>query len=116
MTWNYIKHSGNEYEHISIAERALGKKLPSGVVVHHVNGDGCDNRPNNLVILQSKAEHNTLHRRARAFDATGNADSLKCVYCKEWDQPENMYVRQRPRSGIEARHRACHAHANRRSA
>jgi len=116
MSWNYIKHSDNRYEHITVAENAIGRTLPVGAVVHHVNGDGLDNRPENLVILQSKSEHNILHRRERALDATGDPDALKCVYCKEWDNPENMYVRQRPRSGIEARHRACHTHANRRTA
>jgi hypothetical protein len=30
------------YEHIVLAERALGKPLPAGAEVHHVNGDKSD--------------------------------------------------------------------------
>ncbi len=115
MTWNYKKHAGNVYEHHLVAASALGKDLPSGVVVHHVNGDGRDNRPENLVILQSKAEHNTLHRRQRALDACGNPDFVRCEYCKEYGDPESddVYSAFRPNGHIRARHRSCHAEANR---
>jgi hypothetical protein len=50
-------------EHILVVEAALGKYLPTGAVVHHVNGVRTDNRPDNLVICQDNNYHFLLHNR-----------------------------------------------------
>lgn len=59
-TWGYVN------EHILVAERAFGRRLPKGVVVHHVNEQGHDNRNENLVICENQAYHALLHTRMRA--------------------------------------------------
>lgn len=51
-------------EHRVIAEKALGKKLPKGVIVHHVDTDRANNANTNLVICTS-AYHAELHERMR---------------------------------------------------
>lgn len=98
--------SGMVNEHILVAEAAIGRELPETAEVHHVNGDRCDNRPENLVICEDHAFHGLLHQRAAAYAACGHAHYRKCVYCKVWCEPSTMAAHQRM-----YRHKACHAAA-----
>lgn len=59
--------------HVIRAERALGKPLPLGAIVHHADGTKGDNAP--LVICQDQAYHLLLHRRMRIVKAGGNPNT-----------------------------------------
>ena len=87
------RYIGNKLAHIVLAEKALGKKLPKGAKIHHVDGNGLNNAPSNLVICPSQVYHNILHRRAEAYEATGMATWVKCGICKTWDDPINLFVK-----------------------
>ena len=52
---------GCVYEHIIIAEQKLGRYLKDSEVVHHIDFNGLNNDPNNLLILQDTSEHTKLH-------------------------------------------------------
>ena len=59
--YKYVSVDGHKIaEHRLIVQEREGKKLTSNEVVHHVNGDRFDNRPENLVVV-SRAEHRRLH-------------------------------------------------------
>lgn len=84
------KNHERTYEHVTVAERVLGKPLPPGAIVHHVDGNPANNAPSNLVICPDQAYHLLLHVRQRAIEACGNPNYRKCMVCKRWDDPKNM--------------------------
>ena|SRR3990170_8467602 len=77
-------------EHILVAEKALGKFLPIGSEVHHLNKNGFENIGNNIIICQDNKYHKILELRGRAYYACGHATWRKCRFCKQWDIPENL--------------------------
>jgi len=81
-------------EHFLIVEKVLGRNLKDTEVVHHINEIRDDNRKCNLVILERKM-HPTIHLRMRAYKATGDPNKRKCSFCKEWDDPENLFIKFR---------------------
>lgn len=76
-------------QHGRVAERALGKPLPEGAIVHHINENRADNRPCNLLICTT-AYHNILHRRLRAYKASGHADWRRRYYCRRYSDPREL--------------------------
>jgi len=80
---------GPRKEHIIIAEKALGRSIPVGAVVHHLDG-GKKNRDGNLCILQDQSTHLIIHQRMAAKAACGNPDWRKCPYCQKYGDPETM--------------------------
>lgn len=89
-----------------IAERVLGKPLPTGAEVHHVDENPKNNRNDNLVICPDHSYHRLLHRRTNALNACGNADWRKCNYCKQWDDPANLRIYTYPKCTV-TRHTSC---------
>lgn len=60
-------HKKFQYEHILIAEKALGKPLPADAEIHHWNERRWDNRNENLLVCPDKSYHNLIHKRMKEF-------------------------------------------------
>lgn len=99
--------------HQIIIENIIGRKLPDGACIHHIDGNKQNNDNKNLVVCDSHSYHRLIHAREKILIKCGNANKRKCKYCKEYDYTENMYFNKSGRSHF---HRKCAAehHRNRK--
>jgi hypothetical protein len=96
-------------EHVLIAEKALGHKLPKGTEVHHFDLNGSNNDCTNLVICEDKSYHKLLHVRQRIATAGGdpNCDSW-CTRCGEIKPRSCFGPLARTQNGLAPTCRDCH--------
>jgi len=96
------------------AERALGKPLPAGAVVHHADGSMRHDAP--LVICQSEAYHTLLHARMRVKAAGGNPNTDKiCGRCGEVKHRESFGVCRAKSDGLNYLCLSCNAQRSARN-
>lgn len=105
--YRLVGKAGHDLEHRLIAQRVIGKPLPKGSIVHHINGDSLDNRKENLVICPNQDYHKLIHYREEALKHSGNANYKKCFVCKQYDDPKNLSTLSTRR--YTSYHKACWA-------
>jgi len=64
-----------KYIHREVMEKKLGRKLKKSEIVHHINKNKLDNRPENLKLFTNAGFHISIEHTGR--DASGNFKSLK---------------------------------------
>lgn len=68
-----VKRDGKlTYEHIVLAEQALGKSLPKGAIVHHTSARDDNHGYCKLVVCPSQDYHLLLHRRMKELGYENN--------------------------------------------
>jgi hypothetical protein len=76
-------------------EKAIGRELHLGAIIHHVNGIKNDNRPGNLVVCPNEKYHRMLHVRAQALKECGRKDYRKCYYCQIYDDINKLIIQEK---------------------
>jgi len=110
--YKYVRPGGKTKGlHIVMAEKAIGKTLPKGARVHHVDYNKANNICTNLVICPSHEYHMLLHRRTDALNACGHADWRRCVRCGKYGNPEQMssYQSKQKNTAAQYQHHECNA-------
>lgn len=107
--YKYITIDGvQREEHRVIMERTLGRPLKSSEIVHHINGNKLDNRPENLVVT-TISEHRKLHAKTedkRTCKRCGRSMMIHgrglCITCYSWAREHGKlgdYPTERRRDG-----------------
>lgn len=88
--WMILTEEGRRYEHRAIMEKLLNRKLLRSEHIHHKDGNGLNNSPENLELLTAK-EHYKCHIKERTKSQFIFARELKegqwawnydcCVIC-----------------------------------
>jgi len=109
--------------HVHVMEKILGVRLPQGAVVHHINGNRIDNRPENLLLCKNQSEHIKIHAATRIKKAGGNPEKDKiCSRCKQVKPKTDFHIAKRAdgyrcyckacQSSIYQERRAIHGNSN----
>lgn len=65
-TWHTTFQGYWAREHVYVMEEKLGYKIPTGYVVHHIDGNKQNNIEDNLVLLTVE-EHNNAHAKSESL-------------------------------------------------
>ena len=103
----YAGNYGYVKEARLIVEASIGKYLSRRSVVHHADGNPHNNQRGNLVVCEDQGYHLLLHRRARAYLATGHANWRICRFCGCYDAPTNLRIYRRGPNKDSVAHASC---------
>ena len=78
-------------------EALIGYELGDDTVIHH-------HTDRTLVVCEDWNYHWLLHTRTKALLACGHTDWRKCTFCREHDNPDNLWI---SKNGKQAYHRSC---------
>ncbi len=99
---------GGELLHLIAAAKALGRRLPRGVQVHHHDENRLNYANSNLVICQDNRYHKLLHQRMRVLKAGFDPNTHKhCTVCKTYQLKESFNKHRARFDGLDLRCRAC---------
>ena len=85
-------------QHRYVAEQILGRPLKKGEVVHHINCQRTDTRPENILVFKSREDHSRYHAGGElmqdpsdpnVYISTFIRPEIPCAYCGTMFSPKN---------------------------
>lgn len=78
------KTGERKHVHRWVMQQVSGRKLRTGEVVHHIDGDTWNNKPHNLLLLESQAIHmrleHYLRRKSRGVECLFDLETWLAMY------------------------------------
>ena len=71
--------NGCVYEHVLVMEKILGRYLLDGEVVHHNDENKSNNKPSNLIVFQTQADHARYHSSTYKELIQNDNGSYACI-------------------------------------
>lgn len=91
-----VPNSRKTRPHVHVVERIIGRRISNKAVIHHINGNSKDNRPENLFVCENQAQHLRIHAEKRITDAGGNPKTDKiCSRCKQVKPKTDFHIAQK---------------------
>lgn len=101
------RSSGYILEHRLVMERKIGRPLLDEEIVHHINEDKLDNRPENLEITD-RAEHGH-HHKPEPWTELKICPTCGKTFRKKWNQSRDQFCSRKCISGTAPKGAAHHA-------
>lgn len=76
-------------EHVVAMAIMIGRSVPKGMVVHHMDGDKRNNAPSNLMLCTQR-DHTRMHVMMRAVERCGDGWKRPCRFCGEYSMISDM--------------------------
>jgi hypothetical protein len=87
------KYNGRRMaKHRIAAEKALGRPLPTGVVIHHIDGNPKNYANTNLVICPDEEYHKLLHTRTDLLHTRARLAFYRETFLSMLKSPSNRAV------------------------